>query len=87
MLVATFFVLKKSSVLRYVFTMKDKNKMPVVMSLRLSEELDSELTKISDNVELAKQDLIRLCLRIGLKHLEAVKYDLAKCVLDKSLKK
>ena len=67
--------------------MKDKNKLPVVMSLRLSEELDSDLAKISDKVEFAKQDLVRLCLRIGLKHLEAVKYDLAKCVLNESRKR
>ena len=67
--------------------MKDKNKLPVVMSLRLSEELDSDLAKISDKVELAKQDLVRLCLRIGLKHLEAVKYDIAKCVLNESRKR
>lgn len=31
--------------------MKDKNKLPVVLSLRLSAELDSELAKMSDKVE------------------------------------
>lgn len=66
--------------------MKDKNKLPVVLSLRLSAELDSELAKMSDKVELAKQDVIRLCLRIGLAHLRRVKYDLAACVLEKSEK-
>ena len=68
----------------YVSVMKDKNKLPVVLSLRLSAELDSELAKMSDKVELAKQDVIRLCLRIGLEHLRRVKYDLAACVLEKS---
>ncbi len=43
-----------------------------------------KLSDVSDRLELAKQDVIRLCLRIGLGHLERVKYDLAKCVLDAS---
>ena len=67
--------------------MKDKNKLPIVISFRLSEELDKELVQVSDRLEFSKQDLMRLTMRIGLAYLEAVKYDISKCVLEKSLKK
>lgn len=67
--------------------MKDKNKLPIVISFRLSEELDKELVQVSDRLEFSKQDLMRLTMRIGLAHLEAVKYDISKCVLEKSIKK
>lgn len=64
--------------------MKDKNKLPIVQNIRISEELERELLEVSDKLELAKQDVIRLTMRIGLAHLEAVKYDLAKAVLNES---
>ena len=67
--------------------MKDKNKLPIIISFRLSEELDKELAQVSDRLEFSKQDLMRLTMRIGLAHLESVKYDLAKCVMEKALKK
>lgn len=67
--------------------MKDKNKLPIIISFRLSEELDKELAQVSDRLEFSKQDLMRLTMRIGLAHLESVKYDLAKCVLERALKK
>ena len=61
--------------------------MVVRQTVCLTEELERELADAAEQTDLAKQDIIRLCLKIGLKHLEAVKYDLAKCVLEKALKK
>lgn len=67
--------------------MKDEKKLLVVKSLRISEELNTEIANVAQKLDSAEQDIIRLCLKIGLKHLEAVKYDVAKCVLEKALKK
>lgn len=67
--------------------MKDEKKLLVVKTLRISEELNTEIANAAQKLDSAEQDIIRLCLKIGLKHLEAVKYDLAKCVLEKALKK
>ena len=62
--------------------MKDEKKLLVVKTLRISEELNTEIANTAQKLDSAEQDIIRLCLKIGLKHLEAVKYDLAKCVLN-----
>ena len=67
--------------------MKDEKKLLVVKTLRISEELNTEIANAAQKLDSAEQDIIRLCLKIGLKHLEAVKYDLAKCVLENALKK
>ena len=67
--------------------MKEKNKMVVRQTVCLTEELEKTLSAVAEETDLAKQDVIRLCLRIGLEHLKRVKYDLADCVLDKSAKK
>ncbi len=67
--------------------MKEENKLLITHTVRVTETLERELKKASEALDIPKQDAIRLTLRIGLAHLERVKYDLAKCVLDKSLKK
>lgn len=67
--------------------MKEKNKMVVRQTVCLTEELEKALSAVAEETDLAKQDVIRLCLRIGLEHLKRVKYDLADCVLSKSAKK
>lgn len=64
--------------------MKDRNKLPIVQNVRISEELENELQRVSDTLELAKQDLIRLTMRIGLRRLEEIEYDLARAVLEAS---
>lgn len=66
--------------------MNEKSKMIVRQTVCLTEELERELADAAERTDLAKQDVIRLCLKIGLTHLERVKYDLAACVLEKSEK-
>ena len=67
--------------------MKDEKKLLIIKTIRISEELNDEIACVAKKVGSAEQDVIRLCLKIGLAHLETVKYDVAKCVLEKSLKK
>lgn len=64
--------------------MNEKSKMIVRQTVCLTEELERELADAAERTDLAKQDVIRLCLKIGLTHLRRVKYDLAACVLEKS---
>lgn len=58
--------------------------MVVRQTVCLTEELEQELSEVAEKTDLAKQDVIRLTMRIGLEHLRRVKYDLADCVLEKS---
>lgn len=67
--------------------MNEKSKMIVRQTVCLTEELERELADAAERTDLAKQDVIRLCLRIGLVHLKHVKYDLAACVLNESQKR
>ena len=67
--------------------MKDEKKLLVVKTLRISEELNAEITNAAQKLDSAEQDVIRLTMRIGLEHLRRVKYNLADCVLGKSGKK
>lgn len=67
--------------------MNEKSKMIVRQTVCLTEELERELADAAERTDLAKQDVIRLCLRIGLVHLKHVKYDLAACVLNESKKR
>lgn len=64
--------------------MKDAKKLLIIKTIRISEELNNEIAAVSQKLDSAEQDVIRLCLKIGLAHLERVKYDLAACVLEKS---
>ena len=64
--------------------LKNKGKLLAPTPVRLSEPTDKALDAACATLNLAKQDVIRLALDIGLKHLEAVKYDLAACVLNES---
>lgn len=63
--------------------MKDEKKLLVVKTLRISEDLNAGIANASQKLDSAEQDVIRLCLRIGLEHLKRIKYDLASCVLEK----
>lgn len=66
--------------------MKENEKLQMRQTVCITESIDKSLAKAASELELAKQDIIRLCLKIGLKHLESVKYDLAKCVLNESVR-
>ncbi len=66
--------------------MKDAKKLLIIKTIRISEELNNEIAAVSQKLDSAEQDVIRLCLKIGLAHLRRVKYDLAACVLEKSEK-
>lgn len=65
-------------------TMKENEKLLIRQSVCITEELEQTLSKAASKLDMAKQDVIRLTMRIGLAHLEAVKYDLAKAVLNES---
>ena len=66
--------------------LKNKGKLLAPTPVRLSEPTDKALDAACAALNLAKQDVIRLALDIGLKHLEVVKYDLAKAVLNDSIR-
>lgn len=66
--------------------MKEDKKLLITHTVRITEDLLGELNNTSKKLDMPKQEAIRLCLRIGLAHLERVKYDLAACVLKKSEK-
>ena len=66
--------------------MKDAKKLLIIKTIRISEELNNEIAAVSQKLDSAEQDVIRLTMRIGLTHLRRVKYDLAACVLEKSEK-
>lgn len=59
-------------------------KLSYNQTVRVTESIGERLDKAAEKLGLAKQDVIRLALDIGLAHLEAVKYDLAKAVLNES---
>lgn len=67
--------------------MENKKKLLITHTVRITEDLEKELNNASRILDMPKQEAIRLMLRIGLAHLENVKYDLAKCVLNSSAKK
>ena len=67
--------------------LENRGKLVAPTPVRFTEKTDKNINLACENLGLAKQDVIRLSVDIGLKHLEAVKYDLAKCVLEKALKK
>lgn len=67
--------------------MKDEKKLLITHTVRVTEDLEKELSSVSRILDMPKQEAIRLCLRIGLAHLKRVKYDLAACVLNESQKR
>lgn len=67
--------------------MKDEKKLLITHTVRVTEDLEKELSSVSRILDMPKQEAIRLCLRIGLVHLKRVKYDLAACVLNESQKR
>ena len=57
-------------------------KLTFSQTVRISEEMESELTSASNKMEIAKQDTIRLCIALGLKYLKRIKYDLSDTILN-----
>ena len=66
--------------------MKESEKMTFRQSICISPELEKQISIAAEKLDMAKQDAIRLMLRIGLKHLESVKYDIAQSVLSQAKK-
>lgn len=66
--------------------LENRGKLVAPTPVRFTEKTDKNINFACENLGLAKQDVIRLAVDIGLKHLEAVKYDLAKCVLNDSIR-
>lgn len=64
--------------------MKDEKKLLVIKTVRISDELNKHVALAAEKLGSAEQDVIRLALRIGLTHLESIKYDIAKAVLGES---
>ena len=52
--------------------MNEKSKMIVRQTVCLTEELERELAAAAERTDLAKQDVIRLTIRIGLTHLRRI---------------
>lgn len=67
--------------------LENKGKLVAPTPVRFTERTNIEIDKACEKLGLAKQDIIRLAVDIGLEHLRRVKYDLADCVLEKSGKK
>ena len=67
--------------------LENKGKLVAPTPVRFTERTNTEIDKACEKLGLAKQDVIRLSVDIGLEHLRRVKYDLADCVLEKSGKK
>ena len=61
-----------------------KEKLVRPQALRLTDEASKRIDTACEAMQLARQDTLRLLIDIGLAHLEAVKYDLAKAVLNES---
>lgn len=62
-------------------------KLSYNQTVRLTDDIATRLNTAAEKLGMAKQDVVRMATDIGLAHLENVKYDLAKCVLNSSAKK
>ena len=61
-------------------------KLQVIKTLRISEELNASVINAATKLETAEQDVIRLALRIGLMHLDMAGFDIAKSVIEAARK-
>jgi hypothetical protein len=59
-------------------------KKPPTMSapLRMPKELMARIKAVAAEMEMSDQEVMRLCLKVGLEHLKRIDYDLAKAVVD-----
>ena len=63
--------------------MKNENKS-VSYPIRFNEDLNAQIDAAAEKLDTSKQDTIRFLIRIGLEHLEAIKYKVPQAVLEKS---
>jgi len=52
------------------------------ISIRLSEQYQSQLETAAKRLDLPISEVMRLCLRIGMEHFTRIDYDTAKCIVD-----
>ena len=52
--------------------------------VRLHPEMDAQLGYAAEKLHMAKQDVMRLAIRIGLEALSRVEHDLARAVVEAS---
>lgn len=52
------------------------------VSLRLSDEITNQLKFAAPKLNMSQQDVLRLCLRIGIEHLKRIDYEAAKCIVE-----
>lgn len=61
----------------------NKNKI-FVKSIRIPAEVNEEIAKAAARMDTAEMDVIRIALKIGLKSLANINYDITQAIMDKS---
>lgn len=61
----------------------NKNKI-FVKSIRIPAEVNEEIAKAAVRMDTAEMDVIRIALKIGLKSLANINYDITQAIMDKS---
>lgn len=64
--------------------LENKGKLVKPIGIRFSERADEEIDAACEKLGMSKQDVVRLATDIGLAHLESIKYNLAKAVINQS---
>lgn len=52
--------------------------------VRLTEELDAQITRVAERLQRSKQEVIRLALELGLEHIRQNNFNLAAPVVSAS---
>lgn len=52
------------------------------ISIRLSDQYQSQLEMAAKRLDLPVSEVMRLCLRIGMEHFSRIDYNTAKCIVD-----
>lgn len=62
----------------------NEEKKIIAYPIRMNESLLAQIDAAAEKLDISKQDTIRFLIRIGLEHLEAIKYKVPQAVLEKS---
>ena len=62
----------------------NEEKKIIAYPIRMNESLLAQIDVAAEKLDTSKQDTIRFLIRIGLEHLEAIKYKVPQAVLEKS---
>lgn len=57
-------------------------KLIVTQTVRISQEMEKEIEDACEETELSKQELIRLCIKVGLEYLQKIDFNLAKTIVE-----